>query len=549
MATVQDNNSLLLYRIGPVLCCAPSIQVQTIILPPSLTRPPGTSAAKPGIFKHAGHIVSTFDLRYKFGVEQSDWVQPGRLILTELAKGRVGFWVDEIMAVMEMPKEGWGSLPAGIPRGIFSRTLLFNDKIYLYADFEKLFTIRDHGYLKLYIQQLVEHHQTKQEIVAKIDTQANLSPASGNETPEKPKPTIADADAAEKNLSPQKSDPVAQRPVATSKKPVPTASRTDEKPAPIATKKPVIERAVVKKPVLQTETHASVNSVSEQNKAVKASTKESSHQTSASQDNPIIDEDRTSVNSVSTHKNKENSRGAFMFLSFVIILLGGTGFTLWYVLSPAKSILSYSKPADTIPAQAAYRTRDKDEPEDSQTDDATAGARQQTIEENQSPGLKRDQQKLQPDQKPSPKLAIATRDAAGSSSPDYRASIVPDEQGVTIILDVPALEVANSDPAFKLNEQENTQQMAEEVVTQTDAGMNKQDQKKTPVSLPAKRASQKVEIIHIVVKGDTLWHIAKKYVNNPYRYPELARLSKIKNPDLIYPGNRVRIIKRQHLSQ
>lgn len=50
------------------------------------------------------------------------------------------------------------------------------------------------------------------------------------------------------------------------------------------------------------------------------------------------------------------------------------------------------------------------------------------------------------------------------------------------------------------------------------------------------------EIVHVVVKGDTLWHIAKRYIKNPYHYPQLARLSKIKNPDLIYPGDKVRII-------
>ena len=50
------------------------------------------------------------------------------------------------------------------------------------------------------------------------------------------------------------------------------------------------------------------------------------------------------------------------------------------------------------------------------------------------------------------------------------------------------------------------------------------------------------EIIHIVVKGDTLWHIAEFYIKDPYRYPELAKLSSIKNPDLIYPGDKVRII-------
>lgn len=49
------------------------------------------------------------------------------------------------------------------------------------------------------------------------------------------------------------------------------------------------------------------------------------------------------------------------------------------------------------------------------------------------------------------------------------------------------------------------------------------------------------EVIHTVVKGDTLWAIAKKYVNDPFLYPELARLSNIKNPHRIYPGNRVRI--------
>jgi len=61
---------------------------------------------------------------------------------------------------------------------------------------------------------------------------------------------------------------------------------------------------------------------------------------------------------------------------------------------------------------------------------------------------------------------------------------------------------------------------------------------------PGKVLSKKY--IHIVVKGDTLWHIAKRYVHNPWRYPELAKLSNIKNPDLIYPGDQVTIIINYH---
>lgn len=56
--------------------------------------------------------------------------------------------------------------------------------------------------------------------------------------------------------------------------------------------------------------------------------------------------------------------------------------------------------------------------------------------------------------------------------------------------------------------------------------------------------TENVYINHKVVKGDTLWYIANKYFDDPYRYPELAVLNQINNPHLIYPGNTVKIIKK-----
>lgn len=50
--------------------------------------------------------------------------------------------------------------------------------------------------------------------------------------------------------------------------------------------------------------------------------------------------------------------------------------------------------------------------------------------------------------------------------------------------------------------------------------------------------------VHLVVPGDTLWHIAERYLEDPFRYPELARLSRIRDPDLIYPGEEVVIVVR-----
>ena len=50
---------------------------------------------------------------------------------------------------------------------------------------------------------------------------------------------------------------------------------------------------------------------------------------------------------------------------------------------------------------------------------------------------------------------------------------------------------------------------------------------------------------HTVVGGDTLGKIAKTYYGNAMKYPEIFEANKevIKDPDLIYPGQKLRIPK------
>ena len=41
---------------------------------------------------------------------------------------------------------------------------------------------------------------------------------------------------------------------------------------------------------------------------------------------------------------------------------------------------------------------------------------------------------------------------------------------------------------------------------------------------------------HTVVKGDTLWGIAERYLGDGLKYKQLATINNIKNPNLIYVG-------------
>ena len=50
------------------------------------------------------------------------------------------------------------------------------------------------------------------------------------------------------------------------------------------------------------------------------------------------------------------------------------------------------------------------------------------------------------------------------------------------------------------------------------------------------------EKIYTIIKGDTLWDISERFLEDPFKWPVLwKRNTYIRNPHLIYPGDTVKI--------
>ena len=49
--------------------------------------------------------------------------------------------------------------------------------------------------------------------------------------------------------------------------------------------------------------------------------------------------------------------------------------------------------------------------------------------------------------------------------------------------------------------------------------------------------------VYVVQRGDTLWSISEHFTGTPFNYPRIAGENRIADPDLIFPGQRIRLIK------
>lgn len=462
-----------------------------------------------------------------------------------------------------MPATGWGALPPFLPRGIFSRTLLYQEKIYLYAEFRDLQHIPHSDYLRQYIQQLLATASTNKPTAnAAPDTSANTPARSQKST--QPEKSVGETPRAQSApLTKPGPKPVETNPPAAATRPThhttltpPTARALPSQPTPI-------------RPVTNTRTQAAPTgtAMAADKPVVHTATPQRTH--TASSATPRQREPERPAQAVTMDRHTTTSRatsetdnsGLFGGL-LLLLLVGLCGGAIWYVLhdrttkdiTHAPQVTGAMQNAEepgTSAAQPPLASPAAQAPQSDTTVSASENSHGDNANTNARPGPAPDTHDIpvaSNTAKPPASADTAAKPASGNN--DYQASIDKDAHGITITVDVPPERSRTPTEATTAATAETTVAaksthipvMENTAPTTVPAATTKPPTEPTP---PPDTVKTQI-IIHIVVKGDTLWDIAKRYVKDPFRYPELARLSKIRNPDLIYPGDRVRIIKRIH---
>jgi len=637
--SLHDNDALLTYRVGPVLCCGPTLPVVTIIPPPALTQLPGTNIAEPGIFKHGTYIVSATDLRHRFGVKQENWNQPAKVIIAQHDDLKLtrGYFVDEIKDVIRFPEKGWGQLPTHLPRGVFSRTLLLNDHIYLYAEFEKLSQLQGTGYLTDYIIHLEKLEEEKKQAVTKstakssiekqttstlktsekqINTSqvksSSLSSSSKAEaelpiieevtseaqistepnkfnldkpTPDKPNSKKSNPDKSNNEISTALANEINKKLNESATKVSEKISETIDKGTikkstiniPPATSQPTPSK--LKVGLKANHTHDKTNST--ENASIKNTIDSLPSKTTTKTDIKSVQEfssenypnDKVTAKnkSITPDISKDESSIFPIFIIFLFLFLIAAA--VYFALNYSSGYLSESSPVENEkPLARSYKDTST-----TYTDNKTTALPDTNIITESDDQTKKEIianqsiNKIKSSESESNNIGInvAPLDSSNGKSTllstkdtknEYHASIQHDDDTITIELDGPLPPQINTDKlnnidkisseksnAIDFSEPENeAQQPTDEIKIVIEPSESKEINTQTS-SIPKniQQDTNSFEIVHIIVKGDTLWAIAKYYLLNPYRYPELAKLSKIHNPDLIYPGNRVRIIYKK----
>ena len=586
MRQEPSQSGLLVFNVGPVLCVAESAAVAVVLTPTPLTRLPGDTAS-PGFFKQGGRLIRVIDLRTRFGLtpRSSD---SQRIMVVDTDGGALGYRVDGVQNVIARDAGQWGQTPRYVPRRVFPATLLLRDRLHLYVDLDRLPELEPGGWLResglfdLSSECDDAEGATKVRSPERGRTEASPGVAGTTATSAARGDRGVAADIRPRDVAnaPQAEEPPRERPASdareasTEARGAPRAGSTGARghahtalrPAGHQAQRTGVPRGdnTPPRPTHQGRTDRASGPV-----AKRESPADRPVPASPAASSPV---DRGGAASEGASRRVERTGGAparsdadragpvegaspAFWLLLAVVLLGVIG-GAWWGLAGRSELSAAPRPLlEPVPQVSAREGagESRAQPAPSAPMDANRVA---PSDPDSVPPVAPEAPAVTTAEKPAPAPVLPPAEGpriegdVGQAETPVAASMVLEDaddaealgtltrEGDLVTLVLEELPDEGGDmPRPDTEQPEDEAQVAEAVATPTGASA-------PPVAAPQLHEGREVqrEIVHVVVRGDTLWAIAERYLGNPWRYPELARLSRIRDPDLIYPGNRVRIL-------
>lgn len=476
----QATTNWLIFRIGRVACAVPAIAVNSILPTPEHV------TVIPGA--DAGRPgLFHYDGGTVAVIDlrhrfgcDSPAPRRGRLLLGRSGGGSYGYWVDSIVGLADAGQVKPAPLPPELPHNVFTAALRYQDEIVLCSDLARLLAMRDAGSLRQFVCPPPEPPASPAAAAA---VQASTeAPAPSPAAGITTAPLRARSSAPPHDRALPHADRTILAPTPAPTMPVPPATHRGD------TSRRQIPAAAPKPAAPAHGLRTATVMPTPRATAVPPATAPIAHRTNAGARKPAdITPAPLPIATEETPRRSPRYRWAILAL---LPLLAGS----WFLLRPAPT---------QLPPAASPVVYVAPEPVVS-----TSGA--------------------VPPPPPSPAPAI-TETAAPATQLFHSEGIQVEQAGTDITI---IIERARSEPAPQVPEPARA----------TPEALPSPAHEPVPAVVPEPVPSQMY--VHTVVKGDTLWAIAEHYLDAPWRYKELAQLSRIRNPDLIYPGNTVRIVIR-----
>ncbi|MDH5325515.1 MAG: LysM peptidoglycan-binding domain-containing protein [Gammaproteobacteria bacterium] len=539
MPALDQQNALLLFRVASVYCCVGTGSVSYLVQ--------NSHSVHAKTVRINNKFTKIIDLNHCFGFPAKTTGQMEPIIVTALKNGYFGFWVDQILEVVQIPAKGWENLSSHFNNTPFRRSLMLHNLIYLDVDLETLSTgIRLATPIIKLLSQAPGNTANLKRLpsisnIARPDPQPALPQTTATSTA-----TITSTGTGTTATNTSMSSTVTDKTQAIASDSMPKKTTAPTSPSPLP--QPSRCRTQYRKPAATRQNAWIPGNLSIPSKTNKSVLPDWS---GPGQSSPVDGADgtarhrRTEVLSTIWH-NREMPTGLNPIQSNACARSSNSNSnaastpSFWFPLLLLGSVLCFS----AIFAVIWFKSREKP------TTEASVRTLSARVLPVQIPENEKEHGEVSKDEK-GYTITIHTHESLEQFSPptktltaapellaDSKGSTATETNGTHTTADL----ANNKHPPhqYPLMQKNRTFSTLEIEVTHPLAVSTepKVSSQKTKIRMGTNRR----EFIHIVVKGDTLWDIARRYVRNPWLYPELAKLSRIKNPHLIYPGDQVRIV-------